>query len=107
MQRIGMVIRVRPEKRDEYIRLHAQVWPEVIAVIRSVGIRDFSIFHHADLLFGTFTFQGADLEAAFAEMNAQPVIQRWYQETEPCQQPVETAPDGAWWTFMDEVFHMP
>ena len=26
MQRIGMVIRVRPEKRDEYIRLHAQVW---------------------------------------------------------------------------------
>lgn len=30
MERHGAVIRVRPEKLEEYKRYHAKVWPEVL-----------------------------------------------------------------------------
>ena len=30
MKRIGMTIGIRPDKIDEYKKLHANVWPEVL-----------------------------------------------------------------------------
>ena len=33
MQRYGMLIKVKPEKLEEYKRLHAAVWPEVLKTI--------------------------------------------------------------------------
>lgn len=34
MRRFGQVIRVRPERVEEYERLHAETWPGVLAGIR-------------------------------------------------------------------------
>ena len=34
MQRIAMVINVKPEKLDEYKRLHAAAWPDVLAAMQ-------------------------------------------------------------------------
>ena len=36
MKRYGMVIGLRPEKLEEYNRLHAAVWPDVLKMIRHV-----------------------------------------------------------------------
>lgn len=33
------------------------------------------------------------------------MTQLWWRETDPCQEPVDSAPEGAWWTDMEEVFH--
>jgi L-rhamnose mutarotase len=44
MQRMGMVIGVRPGKIDEYKRMHAAVWPGVLAKISECNIRNYSIF---------------------------------------------------------------
>jgi L-rhamnose mutarotase len=104
-KRYGMVIRVRPEKLEEYVRLHAAVWPEVLAIIREVGIRNYSIFLKDDLLFGYMEFEGGDIDAAFRSMNARPVIQEWYAHCSPCQEPLPTRRQGEWWAFMEEVFH--
>ena len=30
MQRIGMVIGIKPEKIEEYRKLHADAWPEIL-----------------------------------------------------------------------------
>ncbi|TGV95420.1 L-rhamnose mutarotase, partial [Mesorhizobium sp. M2E.F.Ca.ET.154.01.1.1] len=30
MQRMGMVLGLKPEKVEEYVRLHAAVWPDVL-----------------------------------------------------------------------------
>jgi L-rhamnose mutarotase len=74
-------------------------------VIRKANITNFTIFHRDGLLFGYFEYLGRDLNRDFAWMNEQPVIKRWYEETEPCQQPVESAGPGQWWAPMEEVFH--
>jgi L-rhamnose mutarotase len=106
MQRYGMVLGVKPEKLAEYKRLHAAVWPEVLEILRSIHIRNYTIFQKDALLFGYFEYHGSDIAADFRHMNAQPVIKRWYAECEPCQTPLATRQEGEWWAHMEPVFHM-
>jgi L-rhamnose mutarotase len=42
MQRVAQTIRLRPERREEYLRLHASVWPGVEAALRAANIRNYS-----------------------------------------------------------------
>lgn len=60
MQRCGSVIRLRPECRDEYLSLHANVWPGVEAALTRANIRNYTIFLRDDLLFGYYEYVGDD-----------------------------------------------
>ncbi|MCC6354548.1 MAG: L-rhamnose mutarotase, partial [Verrucomicrobiae bacterium] len=44
MRRYGMVIGVRAERLEEYRRLHAAVWPGVLAKIKDCHIQNYSIY---------------------------------------------------------------
>jgi L-rhamnose mutarotase len=39
-QRSAFVLRVRPDKVDEYVEAHRNVWPEMLAALREAGIRN-------------------------------------------------------------------
>jgi len=106
MQRYGMIIKVRPEKLDEYKRLHAAVWPGVLAKIAEGNIRNYSIFYRDGYLFSYFEYVGTDFENDMAMIAADPTTQKWWSLCKPCQQPVETAGPGDWWAPMEEVFHV-
>ncbi len=107
MQRMGMVIGLKPEKIAEYKRLHAAVWPEILDMISKCNIRNYSIFlkEPENLLFGYWEYHGTDFEADAAKMAADPKTQEWWDVCMPCQQPFETRKDGEWWAMMEEVFH--
>ncbi len=105
MKRYGMVIKVRPEKLDEYKKLHANVWPEVLKQISDCNIKNYSIYHRDGYLFSYFEYHGDDFETDMAKMAADPTTQKWWEHCKPCQQPVETAEEGQWWADMEEVFH--
>jgi L-rhamnose mutarotase len=106
VQRIGAVVRLRPGKRDEYERLHADVWPGVLARLKECHIGNYSIFVHDDLLFSYYEYTGDDLAADMARVAADPVTQEWWKLTDPCQEPVSQTPDGRPWTEMRSVFHL-
>jgi L-rhamnose mutarotase len=107
MQRMGMVIGLKPEKIAEYKRLHAAVWPEILDTISKCNIRNYSIFlkEPENLLFGYWEYHGTDFEADAAKMAADPKTQEWWDVCMPCQQPLDTRKDGEWWAMMEEVFH--
>ena len=107
MKRYGMVIRVRPDKLDEYKRLHAAVWPEVLKKITECNIRNYSIFlrEPENLLFSYFEYHGNDFAADMAKMAADPRTQEWWSVCMPCQAPLETRAEGEWWASTKEVFH--
>ena len=105
MKRYGSIIRVIPEKLEEYKRLHAAAWPTVLKIIRECNIRNYSIYYRDGLLFSYYEYIGTDYEADMAKMAADPETQRWWEVTDPCQQPIETATKGEWWAGMKEVFH--
>jgi L-rhamnose mutarotase len=106
MKRYGMVVGIRAEKLEEYKRLHSAVWPQIVELLSKAHVRNFSIFHKDELLFGYFEYYGSDLAGDFARMNADPIVKEWYRLTEPCQMPLPPRKEGEWWAQMDEVFHM-
>jgi L-rhamnose mutarotase len=103
MMRYGNVIRLRPEHRETYLRLHAEVWPEVEAALLAGNIRNYTIFLHGDLLFGYYEYVGADYAADQARIAADPATQRWLQLTDPCQ---ESLDGGSSWSHMPEIWHL-
>jgi L-rhamnose mutarotase len=107
MHRMGSLIELKQDQIDEYKRLHAAVWPEVLDMISKCNITNYSIFlrEPENLLFAYFEYQGADFEADMARMAADPDTQRWWEICMPMQQPLQSTGEGEWWAAMEQVFH--
>ena len=110
MERYGMVIGLNEAKIDEYRRLHAAVWPDVLAKIAECNIRNYSIYLRKlpdgrHYLFSYFEYVGADFDADMAAMAADETTQEWWKHCMPCQAPLDDRAEGEWWAGMEEVFH--
>ena len=105
VRRYGSVVRLRPERREEYLRLHAAVRPGVEATLTHCNISNYTIFLHGDLLFGYFEYHGDDVEADLGAIADDEETRRWWTLTDPCQAPYETRAAGTWWADMTEIFH--
>ena len=110
MKRYGSVIGLKPEKLEEYKRLHAAAWPGVLEKIRQCNIHNYSIYLRKLpdgrlYLFGYFEYRGNDFEADMKKMAADPATQKWWSFTDPCQMPLSDRAQGQWWASMEEVFH--
>ena len=105
MRRVGQVIDLRPDRIDDYERLHAAVWPGVLAAIHRAKIRNYTIYRHETRLFASFEYVGDDFGSDMARMAADPVIKEWWMQTEAMQQPLADRGLGNWWTTIPEVFH--
>ena len=100
MKRYGMVLKVRPEKFEEYKRLHADVWPGVLKKISECHVRNYSIYHRDGFLFSYFEYHGNDFGADMARMAADATTQKWRAVCKPCQEPLETRAPDEWWANM-------
>ncbi len=111
MKRYGSVVGLHTEKLTEYKRLHADVWPEVLAMIETCNIQNYSIFlrqlpNGRHYLFSYFEYTGTDFDADMGKMAADPTTQKWWDVCKPCQNPLPDRAEGEWWADMEEVFHL-
>jgi len=106
MQRFGMVLRLKPDAVETYKKYHANVWPEVLEMIREANIRNYSIYLKDGYLFSYFEYHGDDIKADWAKMAAHKKTQEWWALMKPLQEPLPTRKEGEWWAEMEEVFHM-
>lgn len=108
MERMGMVIGLKPEHISEYKKLHADVWPSVLSKISECNIKNYTIFlrEPENLLFGYWEYHGSDFSADAALMAADPETQRWWEICMPMQTPLDTRGEGEWWAMMEDVFHL-
>lgn len=108
VQRMGMVIGVKPEKLAAYKELHAEPWPEMNAALAAANIRNYSIYlrEPENLLFGYWEYAGADYAADMKLLRDLAVTKRWLALTDPCQMPLKSAAEGEWWSTMAEVYHL-
>ena len=97
---------IKPENLDEYVKMHLDVWPEVLEMIKECNIRNYSIFHKDGQLFAYMEYTGDDFEADMKKMAADPKTQEWWDIMMPIQVPVENREEGEWWANMEEVFHL-
>ena len=76
--RTAFVLRVRPDRIDEYVEAHRHVWPEMLDALRGAGIRNYTIFRAGNEMFGYF--EADDLAAAELYLSQQEVCTRWQDE---------------------------
>jgi L-rhamnose mutarotase len=105
MRRVGQVIGIKPDRIEDYERLHANAWPGVLDAIRRANIRKYSIYRHGTVLFASFEYVGHDFAADMATMAADPVVREWWGQTDAMQEPFPEREPGSWWLTLPEVFH--
>jgi L-rhamnose mutarotase len=105
MKRFGMVCRLKPDRIEEYRKLHEAVWPEVLDMIRQCNLQNYSIYLKDDLLFSYFEYTGDDYETDMAKMGNDPATQQWWDVCKPCMLPLESRAEDEWWAEMKEIFH--
>ncbi len=104
-QRICFLLRVRPERAQEYQARHEAVWPEMRDALRHAGWRNYSIFLRDD---GTLVgyLECDDFAACQAAMQSTGVNARWQAEMAPFFELNDrTTPDAAM-VPLNEIFHL-
>jgi L-rhamnose mutarotase len=69
------ILEVRPGYEEEYKKRHDEIWPELSALIKESGMKNYSIFRHGLKLYGYF--ETADLEKTIAHLNQGEVNKKW------------------------------
>ena len=67
---------IKPGMRDEYKRRHDEIWPELKALLKKAGIRNYTIWRDGDRLFGYYECEKGVAYAEQAQANS-PVVDRW------------------------------
>jgi L-rhamnose mutarotase len=107
MKRMCRVISIKPDIIDEYKRVHAAVWPEILEAIAKSNVKNYSIFlkEPENLLISYWEYHGTDYARDMEEIKSAPRMQEWWDITDPMQVPLATRGDGEWWADVPEVFH--
>ena len=106
IKRIAQVVGIKPKDIAEYERIHEEVWPSVLAMLKKANVQNFSIYRYEHLLFAYMEYTGNDYEADMALIAADPETQRWWKITGPMQKPVPEVEDGQWLLTIPEKFHL-
>ena len=89
--------------RQEYIKRHNEVWPEITDLIKRSGISDYSIFldEETNILFGVQKMSG---DVSSQELGAVDIQQKWWDYMSDI---METNPDHSPVTIpLEEVFYL-
>lgn len=105
MERVCFLLRVRPDRLEEYRARHAAVWPDMLDALRAAGWGNYSLFLDDDgLLVGYLETE--DFAAAVAAMEATEVNARWQADMAPFfELPADERPDTGL-RRLREVFHL-
>ena len=104
MKRVCFVLRVRPERLEEYKARHRDVWPEMREALSRSGWHNYSLFLQPDgLLIGYL--ETPDFERALSLMAVEDVNARWQAEMKPFFAGLDGRPDEGM-RRIEEIFHL-
>lgn len=97
-------MKLNPGCRDEYIRRHDTIWPELVTLLKDTGIAEYSIFLDDETLtlFGVLKVNDA---LQMDKLPEQEVMKRWWaymkdiMDSNPDNSPVSKP--------LEEVFYLP
>jgi len=104
MKRVAFKMQLHAGKVEEYKRRHDELWPDLHALLKQTGIKDYSIFLDETTLslFGVLQIEDA---TKLDELPQQPVMKKWWaymkdiMDTNPDNSPVSIP--------LQEVFYLP
>lgn len=103
--RTCFLLKVRPDRINEYKTRHSKVWPEMLTALRETGWQNYSLFLRPDGLVVGY-LEADDFEQCRGAMKKHPVNARWQAEMAPLFESLDgdTADDTM--LPLEEVFHL-
>ena len=103
IQRRAFTMRLKRGFEAEYLKRHSEIWPELSALLKAAGIRDYSIF--LDRKNGTlFAVQKLVDNNTNDDLPNHPIMKQWWAHMADI---METNPDNSPATQpLEEVFHI-
>lgn len=103
MQRHAFKMFLNAGAGDEYRRRHDEIWPELKALLKEAGVRNYSIYLDAQTNV-LFAYLERRDNHRMDDLPAHPVMQRWWAQMKDI---MEANADGSLVTApLDEVFHL-
>ncbi len=102
--RLAFRMQLHPGKEAEYKKRHDQIWPELVALLKGKGIRNYSIFldDRDGSLFGVLD---TDDSLQLDSLPEEPVMQKWWQYMKDI---MATHADGSPVSIpLKDVFYLP
>lgn len=103
MERIAFKMKLKPGFKQEYIRRHREIWPEIAGLIKKSGISDYSIFldEETNILFGIQKQSGG---ISSQELGNVEIQQKWWNYMSDI---MEVNSDNSPVTnYLEEVFYL-
>ncbi len=76
MEKYAWMAKIKPGKKDEYVKRHNEIWPELVAVLKEAGIENYTIWTDGELLFGYYECVNG-IEFAAKTQAQSPVVDKW------------------------------
>jgi L-rhamnose mutarotase len=106
VQRVCFLLRVKPDRLDEYKAAHRTVWPEMRDALSRHGWHNYSLFLADDgLLVGYLETE--DFDRAVAGMQSEEVNARWQAAMKDLFQPLKTGAADTSLLTLEQVFYLP
>ncbi|HOH25237.1 MAG: L-rhamnose mutarotase [Bacteroidales bacterium] len=103
MKRVAFKMKMIPGMKEEYIKRHDQIWPEIAELIKKSGVSDYSIFldEETNILFGVQKVEG---NLSSQDLGFNEIQKKWWDYMADI---METNPDNSPITIpLVEVFHL-
>ncbi len=81
MEHVLFVQKVRKDKREDYIRAHAEAWPSLLRAIRESGIERELIWMHEENIYIYIMAEHFDI--AMASLAEKETFKKWLQKMDP------------------------
>ncbi|WP_432943875.1 L-rhamnose mutarotase [Kribbella sp. CA-253562] len=105
MNRYCFCLQVKPDRLDEYVERHRDVWPDMQAALRDSGWHNYSLFLRDDGLLVGYV-EAEDLAAAQQAMAATEVNTRWQAEMTEFFTGIDGRPPDESFLLLREIFHL-
>ena len=106
MKRVGFLLKVKPDKIEEYKARQQQVWHDMLDALRRTGWHNYSLFLRPDgLLFGYFEAEES-FQASLDGMAKEEVNARWQESMAPFFENLGGAQADEAMQQLEEVFHL-
>ena len=103
MKKFAFKMKLKPGYKEEYIKRHNEIWPELAALLKDAGISDYTIFldEETNILFAVQKQKGA---GSSQDLGSTAIVQKWWKYMADI---METNPDFSPVTVkLAPVFHM-
>ena len=104
MERVAWKGRIKPGCKEEYIRRHDAIWPEMTALLKEAGIRNYTIFANGNELFGYYECEKGLSFAQRAQAGSS-VVDRWNEYMRDVLE-LEMDPETGAQPALEAVFRM-